>query len=60
MSDLYYAHGDNWANDSSVQDILSDVTLEFKAVSHIIDRIYYFVFAIQDHKDSQYADRRDG
>jgi len=51
MSDLYRVHGDNWANDSSVQDVPADVTQELKAVSHIIDEIHHFVFAIQDHKD---------
>lgn len=51
MSDLYRVHGDNWTNDTSVQDIPADVTPEFKAVSQIMSEIRHFVFSIQDRKD---------
>jgi hypothetical protein len=51
MSDLYHQHGDNWARDSSVEDLPVDKTDDFELVSNMMDEIHHYVVTLEEKKD---------
>jgi len=51
MSDLYRQHGDNWARDSSVEDLPVDKTDDFQLVSNMMDEIHHYVVTLEENKD---------
>jgi len=51
MSALYRIHGDNWARDSSVEDLQADKSEDFHTVSSLMDEIYQHVNTVQESRD---------
>ncbi|KAK1911845.1 hypothetical protein P3342_010929 [Pyrenophora teres f. teres] len=51
VSTLYRRHGDNWARDSSVEDLPADKSEEFLQVSSLMDEIHQYVQMVQENKE---------